>query len=236
MVRTIAVIARRRRRFVLRARAAARATRVRDGFVFAIGVTVALVPEALLPTVTLSLAWGAEQMAKRQRARPRARGRRDAGLDDVHLHRQDRHADPQPDGRRRGVDAGGHGVDRRRGLRTHGAGGAVRPRGTGHARAPRRSPPPGARRVMPSTTDGRVEGPRRPDGGGDRRVRPPAGRRHRCRSGRRIAVDARFPFDPRRRRMSLVDRRRGDRQGRARRRAAALRRRPATAGAVAARR
>jgi magnesium-transporting ATPase (P-type) len=37
-----------------------------DGFVFALGVTVALVPEALLPTVTLSLAWGAEQMAKRQ--------------------------------------------------------------------------------------------------------------------------------------------------------------------------
>ena len=37
-----------------------------DGFVFAIGVTVALVPEALLPTVTLSLAWGAEQMAHRQ--------------------------------------------------------------------------------------------------------------------------------------------------------------------------
>lgn len=37
----------------------------RDGFVFAIGVTVALVPEALLPTVTLSLAWGAEQMARR---------------------------------------------------------------------------------------------------------------------------------------------------------------------------
>jgi magnesium-transporting ATPase (P-type) len=36
-----------------------------DGFVFAVGVTVALVPEALLPTVTLSLAWGAEQMAKR---------------------------------------------------------------------------------------------------------------------------------------------------------------------------
>lgn len=36
-----------------------------NGFIFAIGVTVALVPEALLPTVTLSLAWGAEQMAKR---------------------------------------------------------------------------------------------------------------------------------------------------------------------------
>jgi calcium-translocating P-type ATPase len=38
---------------------------VSDGFVFAIGVTVALVPEALLPTVTLSLALGAERMAKR---------------------------------------------------------------------------------------------------------------------------------------------------------------------------
>ncbi|UER53292.1 cation-transporting P-type ATPase [Kineosporiaceae bacterium SCSIO 59966] len=37
-----------------------------DGLVLAIGVTVALVPEALLPTVTLSLAWGAEQMAKRE--------------------------------------------------------------------------------------------------------------------------------------------------------------------------
>ncbi len=37
-----------------------------QGFIFAIGVTVALVPEALLPTVTLTLAWGAEQMARRQ--------------------------------------------------------------------------------------------------------------------------------------------------------------------------
>ncbi|WP_353809619.1 cation-translocating P-type ATPase [Agromyces sp. SYSU T00194] len=36
-----------------------------DAFIFAIGVAVALVPEGLLPTVTLSLARGAEQMAKR---------------------------------------------------------------------------------------------------------------------------------------------------------------------------
>ncbi len=36
-----------------------------EGFLLAIGVTVALVPEALLPTVTLALAWGAEQMAHR---------------------------------------------------------------------------------------------------------------------------------------------------------------------------
>jgi magnesium-transporting ATPase (P-type) len=37
----------------------------RNGFLFAVGVTVALVPEGLLPTVTLSLAAGAQEMAKR---------------------------------------------------------------------------------------------------------------------------------------------------------------------------
>jgi magnesium-transporting ATPase (P-type) len=37
----------------------------RDGFLFAVGVTVALVPEGLLPTVTLSLAMGAQHMAER---------------------------------------------------------------------------------------------------------------------------------------------------------------------------
>lgn len=37
---------------------------VRDGFLFAVGVTVALVPEGLLPTVTLSLAVGAQTMAR----------------------------------------------------------------------------------------------------------------------------------------------------------------------------
>ena len=36
-----------------------------DGFIFAVGVTVALVPEGLLPTVTLSLALGAQRMAER---------------------------------------------------------------------------------------------------------------------------------------------------------------------------
>ncbi|HEX5613637.1 MAG TPA: HAD-IC family P-type ATPase, partial [Acidimicrobiia bacterium] len=36
-----------------------------DGFLFGIGVTVALVPEGLLPTVTLSLAVGAQRMARR---------------------------------------------------------------------------------------------------------------------------------------------------------------------------
>ncbi len=36
-----------------------------DGFLFAIGVTVALVPEGLLPTLTLALAIGAQRMARR---------------------------------------------------------------------------------------------------------------------------------------------------------------------------
>ncbi|AHY48375.1 HAD ATPase, P-type, family IC (plasmid) [Rubrobacter radiotolerans] len=36
-----------------------------SGFLFAIGVTVALVPEGLLPTITLSLAMGAQRMAAR---------------------------------------------------------------------------------------------------------------------------------------------------------------------------
>jgi len=39
---------------------------ISEALVFAIGITVALVPEALLPTVTLTLAWGAEQMARRK--------------------------------------------------------------------------------------------------------------------------------------------------------------------------
>ncbi len=40
-------------------------TPVQQGFLFAVGVTVALVPEGLLPTVTLSLARAAQLMAKR---------------------------------------------------------------------------------------------------------------------------------------------------------------------------
>ncbi|GIJ48099.1 ATPase [Virgisporangium aliadipatigenens] len=41
-------------------------TSAMEGFVFALGVTVALVPEGLLPTVTLSLARGAHTMATRK--------------------------------------------------------------------------------------------------------------------------------------------------------------------------
>ncbi len=38
---------------------------LRDGFLFAVGVTVALVPEGLLPTLTLSLSMGAQRMVGR---------------------------------------------------------------------------------------------------------------------------------------------------------------------------
>ncbi len=37
-----------------------------DNFIFAIGITVALIPEGLLPTVTLALAMGSQRMAKRK--------------------------------------------------------------------------------------------------------------------------------------------------------------------------
>jgi magnesium-transporting ATPase (P-type) len=41
-----------------------------DGFLFGVGVTVALVPEGLLPTVTLSLARAAQRMAGRNAPPP----------------------------------------------------------------------------------------------------------------------------------------------------------------------
>ena len=39
--------------------------RLTDAFLFALGVTVALVPEGLLPTISLALAIGAQRMAAR---------------------------------------------------------------------------------------------------------------------------------------------------------------------------
>ena len=37
-----------------------------NNFIFAIGITVALIPEGMLPTVTLALAMGSQRMAKRK--------------------------------------------------------------------------------------------------------------------------------------------------------------------------
>ena len=91
-------------------------TDLRDGFLFAIGVTVALVPEGLLPTVTLSLAIGAQRMARRTRVGPSARVGRDPGLHDVRVYRQDRNPHREPHGGRRRVDSARAGAYRRRGL------------------------------------------------------------------------------------------------------------------------
>ena len=76
-----------------------------ERFVFAIGVTVANVPEGLLPTVTLSLALGHAAHGEAERARPPALLGRDAGRDDGHLHGQDRHADRERDDRGARLDA-----------------------------------------------------------------------------------------------------------------------------------
>ena len=78
-----------------------------DGFLFAVGVTVAVVPCGLLPTVTLSLAIGAQRMAARHALVRHLEAVETLGLDHLHLHRQDRHPDPERDDGRRGVDARG---------------------------------------------------------------------------------------------------------------------------------
>ena len=65
VVRTVADDRRRRRASPSSASRSAVGSPASDGFLFAIGVTVALVPEGLLPTVTLSLAMGAQRMAGR---------------------------------------------------------------------------------------------------------------------------------------------------------------------------
>jgi len=60
--------------------------RLSDGFLFALGVTVALVPEGLLPTVSLSLAMGAQKMAAWRSGTASGIGR-DVWFDHLHLYR-----------------------------------------------------------------------------------------------------------------------------------------------------
>ncbi len=64
----------------------------------AIGIIVANVPEGLLPTVTLAMAMAARRMARRQTLVRHLPERRDTRVGDGDLHRQDRHADAEPDG------------------------------------------------------------------------------------------------------------------------------------------
>ncbi len=74
---------------------------VPGALLFGVGVTVALVPEDLLPTVPLSLARGAQQMAARNALVRRLESVETLGHHD-HLHRQDRDPDLQRDGSPRG--------------------------------------------------------------------------------------------------------------------------------------
>lgn len=68
-----------------------------DGFLFAVGVTVAVVPEGLLPTVTLSLAIGAQRMARHHALVRHLEAVETTRLHHVHLHRQNRNTHQERD-------------------------------------------------------------------------------------------------------------------------------------------
>ncbi len=68
--------------------------------VFMMGIIVANVPEGLLPTFTLALAMGSLRMARKNVLVKSLNAVEALGAAAGHLHRQDRHPDPQP--------AGGH--------------------------------------------------------------------------------------------------------------------------------
>ena len=78
---------------------------------FAIGLLVANVPEGLLPTITLALAVGVREMARRGALVKRLSRGGDPRVHLGHLHRQDRHPDREPDARHHRLDP------RRRGQR-----------------------------------------------------------------------------------------------------------------------
>ena len=101
-----------------------------DAVVFAIGLLVANVPEGLLPTITLALAVGVRELARAGRGGQAAERGGDARLDDRDLHRQDRHADREPDARHARLDGAG-GVD----LETPATGDAGRSRSAALGRA-----------------------------------------------------------------------------------------------------
>ena len=173
-----------------------------EAAVFAIGLLVANVPEGLLPTITLALADGVAELARAGRAGQAAERGRDAGSTDGDLHRQDRHADREPDAR----DPSGH-----------------RPAPSRSSRLRR------LRRRLP-TVRGRFTTDRRRARRSDR-DRAAGGRRAargRCRRGRAPARRERhFHFDPRLR--ADVDRGRGRRRRRCTSRA---RRRTCSRGAT----
>ena len=66
-----------------------------DAFIFAIGIIVAMVPEGLLPTLTLALVLATQRMARRNVLIRHLPSIGDARIHDRDLHRQDGNADPE---------------------------------------------------------------------------------------------------------------------------------------------
>ena len=205
-VRRVAwLIARRRGRRRRRVRAARRRScaglPLGDAVVFAIGLLVANVPEGLLPTITLALAVGVRDARPPRRAGQAAERGRDARLDDRDLHRQDRHADREPDARR--PRSG------RRGAR-------ARPRATATD-----APATERLRCALAARDRRVQqrasspttrrAGRRPDRGRAAATRPRRSAPTSTPAGRERSAPRSFHFDPALKLMSTVDERAGRR-------------------------
>ncbi len=107
-----------------------------DAVVFAIGLLVGNVPEGLLPVITLALAVGVRGLVAPGGGGQAPERGRDAGLDRRDLHRQDRHADREPDAGRRGSGARGRRARLRRPRPPPRSGACDVARGAGRGRWP----------------------------------------------------------------------------------------------------